>query len=408
MLNGKNIILGVTGGIAAYKSALIVRELVKRGASVKVVMTPLAKQFITPLTMATLSGNPILVDFFNPENGEWNSHVKLGLWADAYLIAPATANSLGKMANGIADNLLLTTYLSAKCPVFLAPAMDLDMYAHPATQKNIETLRSYGNHIIEPGTGFLASGLEGKGRMAEPADIVKALESYFASTQDLKGRRVMITAGPTYEKLDPVRFIGNYSSGKMGYALAEECAERGADVLLISGPVQVKAHHPNIHVVDVESAAEMYEASMKAAPEQDVEILCAAVADYTPAQCLDHKMKREKTGDFSLELKATQDIAAALGKIKRPDQLLAGFALETNDEVANAKGKCERKNFDFIVLNSLNDKNAGFKYDTNKVTIINRQGEASPYELKDKRLVAKDIVDYAVRLLANKKNTVEI
>ncbi|MBO4805697.1 MAG: bifunctional phosphopantothenoylcysteine decarboxylase/phosphopantothenate--cysteine ligase CoaBC [Paludibacteraceae bacterium] len=408
MLNGKNIILGVTGGIAAYKSALIVRELVKRGASVKVVMTPLAKQFITPLTMATLSGNPILVDFFNPENGEWNSHVKLGLWADAYLIAPATANSLGKMANGIADNLLLTTYLSAKCPVFLAPAMDLDMYAHPATQKNIETLRSYGNHIIEPGTGFLASGLEGKGRMAEPADIVKALESYFASTQDLKGKRVMITAGPTYEKLDPVRFIGNYSSGKMGYALAEECAERGADVLLISGPVQVKAHHPNIHVVDVESAAEMYEASMKASPEQDVEILCAAVADYTPAQRLDHKMKREKTGDFSLELKATQDIAAALGKIKRPGQLLAGFALETNDEVANAKGKCERKNFDFIVLNSLNDKNAGFKYDTNKVTIINRAGEASPYELKDKRLVAKDIVDYAVRLMTNKKNTVEI
>lgn len=408
MLKGKNIILGVTGGIAAYKSALIVRELVKRGASVKVVMTPLAKQFITPLTMATLSGNPILVDFFNPENGEWNSHVKLGLWADAYLVAPATANSMGKMANGIADNLLLTTYLSAKCPVFLAPAMDLDMYAHPATQKNIETLRSFGNHIIEPGTGFLASGLEGKGRMAEPADIVAALEQYFASSQDLNGKRVMITAGPTYEKLDPVRFIGNYSSGKMGYALAEECAERGAEVLLISGPVQVKAKHPNIRVVGVESAAEMYEAAMAAAPEQDVEILCAAVADYTPAQRLDKKMKREKTGDFSLELKATQDIAAALGKVKRPGQLLAGFALETNDEEANAKGKCERKNFDFIVLNSLRDKNAGFKYDTNKVTIINRTGEATPFELKDKRLVAKDIVDYAVGLMVKKNNSVEI
>lgn len=408
MLKGKNIILGVTGGIAAYKSALIVRELVKRGASVKVVMTPLAKQFITPLTMATLSGNPILVDFFNPENGEWNSHVKLGLWADAYLVAPATANSLGKMANGIADNLLLTTYLSAKCPVFLAPAMDLDMYAHPATQKNLDVLRSYGNHIIEPGTGFLASGLEGKGRMAEPSDIVATLERYFSSTQDLAGKRVMITAGPTYEKLDPVRFIGNYSSGKMGYALAEECAERGADVLLISGPVQVKAHHPNIRVLDVESAAEMYAAAVEASPSQDVEILCAAVADYTPAQRLDQKMKREKTGDFMLELKATQDIAAALGKMKRPGQLMAGFALETNDEETNAKGKCERKNFDFIVLNSLRDKNAGFKYDTNKVTIINRAGESVPYDLKDKRLVAKDIVDYAVRMMTDKKNTVEI
>lgn len=408
MLKGKNIILGVTGGIAAYKSAILVRELVKRGASVKVVMTPLAKQFITPLTMATLSGNPILVDFFNPENGEWNSHVKLGLWADAYLVAPATANSLGKMANGIADNLLLTTYLSAKCPVFLAPAMDLDMYAHPATQKNLETLRSFGNRIIEPGTGFLASGLEGKGRMAEPLAIVEALERHFSSAHDLQGRRVMITAGPTYEKLDPVRFIGNYSSGKMGYALAEECAERGAEVLLISGPVQVKAKHPNIRVVSVESASEMYEAAMQATPDQDVEILCAAVADYTPAQPLDQKMKREKTGDFCLELKATRDIAAALGKVKRRDQLLAGFALETNDELANAKGKCERKNFDFIVLNSLKDENAGFQYDTNKVTIINRAGEPTPYGLKEKRLVAKDIVDYMVGLMEKRNKSVDL
>ena len=399
MLKGKNIILGITGGIAAYKSALLVRELVKRGADVKVVMTPLAKQFITPLTLATLSGHPIMVDFFNPENGEWNSHVKLGLWADAYLIAPATANSLGKMANGIADNLLLTTYLSAKCPVFVAPAMDLDMYAHPSVQRNLDRLRMDGVRVIQPGTGFLASGLEGKGRMEEPVAIVESVELFFSAKEDMKGKRVMITAGPTYEKIDPVRFIGNYSSGKMGYALAEECAERGAEVLLISGPVQVRATHPNIRVLQVESAAEMYESAVEASPSQDVEILCAAVADYTPTHPVGRKMKREKIGDFSLELTATRDIAAALGERKKEGQLLIGFALETNDEMSNAKGKCERKNLDFIVLNSLNDKNAGFRYDTNKITIIDRQGRISPYELKDKRLVDKDIIDYAKKLL---------
>ncbi|HQF50197.1 MAG TPA: bifunctional phosphopantothenoylcysteine decarboxylase/phosphopantothenate--cysteine ligase CoaBC [Paludibacteraceae bacterium] len=399
MLKGKNIILGITGGIAAYKSAILVRELVKRGADVKVVMTPLAKQFITPLTMATLSGHPILVDFFNPENGEWNSHVKLGLWADAYLIAPATANSIGKMANGVADNLLITTYLSAKCPVFIAPAMDLDMYKHPAVQRNLDVLRKDGVHIIEPGTGFLASGLEGKGRMEEPEVIADCLDRFFSESQDLKGKKVMVTAGPTYEKIDPVRFIGNYSSGKMGYALAEECASRGAEVTIISGPVQVKAEHPNIKVVKVESAEEMYNAAEKTFPSQDVVILCAAVADYTPAYPVDEKIKREQKGDFTLELKATHDIAAALGKMKQEGQLLIGFALETNNEESNAKGKCERKNLDFIVLNSLNDKNAGFRYDTNKINIIDRQGHTTPYELKDKHLVAKDIIDYAKKFL---------
>jgi phosphopantothenoylcysteine decarboxylase/phosphopantothenate--cysteine ligase len=396
MVNGKNIILGITGGIAAYKCATLVRELVRRGANVKVVMTPLAKQFITPLTMATLSRNPVLVDFFNPENGAWNSHVNLGLWADAYIIAPATANTIGKMANGVADNLLLTTYLSAKCPVFVAPAMDLDMYIHPAVQKNLKTLQGVGNHIIEPASGFLASGLEGKGRMEEPENIVCYIENFFNQKEDLKGKKVLITAGPTYEKIDPVRFIGNYSSGKMGYALAEECAERGAEVSLISGPVHLQAKNPQIKKIDVESAAEMYDAAMKIAPETNIQILCAAVADYTPAQKVEEKIKREKTGDVLLELKQTKDIAAALGKQKRSDQITIGFALETTDEEDNAKEKCVRKNFDFIVLNSLNDPNAGFQYDTNKITIINKNGEKSPYELKDKKSVAGDIVDYLV------------
>jgi len=396
MINGKNIILGITGGIAAYKCATLVRELVRRGANVKVVMTPLAKQFITPLTMATLSRNPVLVDFFDPENGAWNSHVNLGLWADAYIIAPATANTIGKMANGVADNLLLTTYLSAKCPVFVAPAMDLDMYVHPAVQKNLKTLQGIGNHIIEPASGFLASGLEGKGRMEEPENIVCYIENFFNQKQDLKGKKVLITAGPTYEKIDPVRFIGNYSSGKMGYALAEECAERGAEVSLISGPVYLQTKNPQIKRIDVESAAEMYDAAMKIASETDIQILCAAVADYTPAQKVEEKIKREKTGDILLELKPTKDIAAALGNQKRGDQIIVGFALETTNEEENAKEKCVRKNFDFIILNSLNEPSAGFQYDTNKITIINKNGEKSPYELKDKKLVAKDIVDYLV------------
>ncbi|MCR5570201.1 MAG: bifunctional phosphopantothenoylcysteine decarboxylase/phosphopantothenate--cysteine ligase CoaBC [Paludibacteraceae bacterium] len=399
MLKGKNILLGITGGIAAYKCAALARLLVKQGCDVKVVMTPLARQFVTPLSMATVTRHPILVDFFNPENGEWNSHVSLGLWADAYLIAPATANSLGKMANGIADNLLLTSYLSARCPVFVAPAMDLDMYAHKAVQRNLDVLRADGVHIIEPESGFLASGLEGKGRMAEPETIVEALDSFFSEQQDLAGKTVMITAGPTYEKIDPVRFIGNYSSGKMGFALAEECARRGACVKLVVGPVALKTSTPNIERIDVESALQMYDAAVELSAVADIEILCAAVADYRVAQQADHKIKREKTGAMTLELVPNPDIAAELGRRKREGQLMIGFALETDDEQQNAAGKCERKNLDFIVMNSLRDKNAGFRYDTNKITIIDRNGEVSPFELKSKALVAKDIIDYALKKL---------
>ena len=362
-------------------------------------MTPLARQFVTPLSMATVTRHPILVDFFNPENGEWNSHVSLGLWADAYLIAPATANSLGKMANGIADNLLLTSYLSARCPVFVAPAMDLDMYAHKAVQRNLDVLRSDGVHIIEPESGFLASGLEGKGRMAEPETIVSSLDAFFSEQQDLTGKTVMITAGPTYEKIDPVRFIGNYSSGKMGFALAEECARRGAVVKLVAGPVSLKTVSPNIERIDVESAQQMFDVAVSLSDVADVEILCAAVADYRVAQQAEHKLKREKTGAMTLELVPNPDIAAELGRRKRNGQLMIGFALETDDEQQNAASKCERKNLDFIVLNSLRDKNAGFRYDTNKVTILDRNGEVTPYELKSKALVAKDIIDYALKKL---------
>ncbi|MEE0082691.1 MAG: bifunctional phosphopantothenoylcysteine decarboxylase/phosphopantothenate--cysteine ligase CoaBC [Paludibacteraceae bacterium] len=401
-LSGKHILLGITGGIAAYKCAPLVREFVKRGAEVKVVMTPLAKQFITPLTMATLSKNPILVDFFNPENGEWNSHVNLGMWADVYLIAPATANTIGKMANGVADNLLLTSYLSAKCPVFFAPAMDLDMYKHPAVQKNIATLISYGNHVIEPGTGFLASGLEGKGRMAEPSDIVVALENFFESKSDMAGKKVMITAGPTYEKIDPVRFIGNYSSGKMGFALAEECADRGAEVTLIAGPTSLKTVNGKINRINVESAQQMYDAAVENSPSADVQILCAAVADYRPSVTADKKIKREKTGEMTLTLVPNPDIAAALGKIKRENQVNVGFALETNDEATNAKDKCARKNFDFIVMNSLKDKGAGFQVDTNKITIFTASGEVMEFPLKTKKKVAADIVDAVVEIAKKK------
>lgn len=395
-LSNKHILVGVSGGIAAYKIAILVRELKKKGADVKVVMTPMAKQFISPLTLATLSQNPILVDFFNPENGEWNSHVKLGLWADAYVIAPATANTIGKMANGIADNLLLTSYLSAKCKVFFAPAMDLDMYAHPAVQKNMQTLVSRGDILIEAESGFLASGLEGKGRMAEPITIVETIEKYFEKTQDLQGKIVMITAGPTYEKIDPVRFIGNYSSGKMGYSLAEECAERGAKVLLISGPVSLSPKHANIQKTSVESASEMYEVAVDASKSADIEILCAAVADYTPTTRADHKIKREKTGEMTIDLLPTKDIAAELGRQKREGQLMVGFALETDDEEVNAKDKCVRKNLDFIVMNSLKDKNACFQHDTNKITIFDKDGTKTPFDLKNKKEVAKDIVDHIV------------
>ena len=398
-MKGKRIIVGITGGIAAYKVATVVREMKRRGAEVRVVMTPMAKQFITPLTMATLSQNPIAVDFFDPENGAWNSHVSLGLWADAYLIAPATANTLGKMANGIADNLLLTTYLSAKCPIFVAPSMDLDMYAHEATQNNISLLKQRGVQVIDAEEGFLASGLSGKGRMAEPEQIVNAMDEFFFKNESLKGKRVLITAGPTYEKIDPVRFIGNYSSGKMGYAIAEECAKRGAEVILVSGPVKLNPQHPNIRRVSVESAQEMFEASVADFPTVDFAILSAAVADYTPEVKSDSKIKREKTGAMQLNLSPTKDIAAHLGTLKKEGQLLIGFALETDNEFGNAIEKCKRKNFDFIVLNSLRDKNAGFQYDTNKITIIDKFGTSTSYDLKPKSEVAKDILDYATQLL---------
>ena len=392
MLRGKHIILGVTGSIAAYKAATLTRLLVNEGASVKVVMTPLAKEFITPLTMATLSKSPIMVDFYNPENGDWNSHVDLGLWADLYLIAPASANTIGKMAGGIADNLLLTTYLSAKCPVMVAPAMDLDMYKHPATQRNLKVLQSFGNIIIEPESGELASGLIGKGRMEEPEKIVSFITDYFARQADFKDKKVVVTAGPTYEKIDPVRFIGNYSSGKMGLAIAEELAGRGAEVVLVCGPVNLKTCHSAIRRVDVESAAQMYEVTSKEFVNSDVAVLSAAVADFTPKEKADHKIKRGKD-DLLLELLPTKDIAAELGRIKTASQLLIGFALETNDEEINALSKMQRKNLDMIVLNSLNDKGAGFSVDTNKVTILDKAGDKTVYELKTKVEVAKDIVD---------------
>jgi phosphopantothenoylcysteine decarboxylase/phosphopantothenate--cysteine ligase len=395
-LQGKKIILGVTGSIAAYKSAHLVRLLVKQGAEVKIIMTSLAKEFITPLTLATLAKNPILVDFFDPTNGNWNSHVDLGLWADAYLIAPATANTIGKMATGVADNLLLTTYLSAKCPVFVAPAMDLDMFSHPATQRNLQSLRLIGNQIIEPASGELASGLEGKGRMEEPENIVRYLDDYF-TPKPLLGKRILITAGPTYEKIDPVRFVGNYSTGKMGFALAEVCAQQGAEVCLIAGPVQLATKHQNIERIDVESAEEMYSAVLSRFYGMDGAILCAAVADFTALDVAPEKLKREKD-NLVLELQPTRDIAAAVGEMKLESQFLIGFALETNNEEANAASKMERKNFDFIVLNSLQDAQAGFGYDTNKISILFRSGDKKEFELKNKTSVAQDIVSeiYAI------------
>lgn len=392
MLKGKKIILGVTGSIAAYKAAPLIRLLVKQGAEVKVIMTPLAKEFITPLTLATLSKNPILVDFFDPTDGNWNSHVNLGLWADLYLIAPASANTIGKMANGIADNLLLTTYLSAKCPVVVAPAMDLDMFVHPTTQKNIDKLRSYGNLIIEPSTGELASGLDGKGRMEEPEAIATYIENLLSKKKSLAKKKVLITAGPTYEKIDPVRFIGNYSSGKMGFALARACAERGADVCLITGPVQLTINHKNITRIDIESAEDMYQQASKHFSSSDISILSAAVADFTPTTKASHKIKN-KEDKLVLELTQTTDIAAELGKKKKPNQILVGFALETNNEEFNAIEKLKKKNFDFIVLNSLKDEHAGFGHDTNKITIFAKNGQKEAYTLKSKTLVANDIID---------------
>lgn len=398
MLENKKIVLGITGGIAAYKACNLARLLIKKGAEVQVVMTPSAKEFITPLTLSTLTHKPVVSEFFDRRDGSWHSHVDIGLWADAMIIAPATASSIGKMANGIADNMLITTYLSMKAPVFVAPAMDLDMYAHPSTQQNIQRLVSYGNHIIEPGTGFLASKLEGKGRMEEPEKIVEVLEKHFSKSQSLTGKSVLITAGPTYEKIDPVRFVGNYSSGKMGYALAEACAKQGAEVTLVSGPVMLQTKHPAIRRIDVESAQEMYDAATTHFPQADIAILSAAVADFTPETTADKKIKR-KGDELVLNLRPTQDIAAALGAIKNDKQLLVGFALETDNEVQNAQDKMKRKNFDFIVLNSLQDKGAGFRVDTNKITIIDRQQGTTAYETKSKQEVAEDIVEYIVSKL---------
>ena len=400
-LTGKKIVLGITGSIAAYKACLIIRGLVKAGAEVQVVITPAGKEFITPITLSALTQKPVISDFFSQRDGTWHSHVSLGLWADAMLIAPCTASTLGKMANGIADNMLITTYLSMKAPVFIAPAMDLDMYQHPTTQQNMERLKGFGNMIIEPQSGFLASGLEGKGRMEEPEKIVEFLSSHLSTitsnVSPLASKKILITAGPTYEKIDPVRFIGNYSSGKMGFALAEECARRGAEVTLVAGPVALKTVHPNIHRVDVESCEEMYQAAIQAYPKQDAAILCAAVADFCPEHAAEQKIKREKD-DLVIRLKPTHDIAAELGRMKTNRQVLVGFALETNDEEANAQRKLEKKNLDFIVLNSLQNKGTCFRSDENQISIISRTGQQD-YERKPKQEVAADIIDRLAELL---------
>ena len=403
--------MGITGSIAAYKSCLIIRGLIKRGAEVQVVITPAGKEFITPITLSALTHKPVVSEFFSQRDGTWNSHVDLGLWADAMLIAPCTASTMGKMAHGIADNMLITTYLSMKAPVFLAPAMDLDMYKHPSTQANMKTLLSYGNHIIEPEVGFLASGLEGKGRMEEPDVIVDCLDRYFdieaeknadcmvnakETANDLSGKNVMITAGPTYEKIDPVRFIGNYSSGKMGFALAEECLRRGANVTLIAGPVALSCSQA-INRINVESCKEMYQAATQAFAENDAAILCAAVADFKPSNVADRKIKREKD-DLELRLVPTHDIAAALGKMKQKHQRIVAFALETNDEEANAQKKRQKKNADFIVLNSTRNPGTTFRTDDNQITIISEKGKKE-YEKKPKSEVAQDIIDELAKIL---------
>jgi phosphopantothenoylcysteine decarboxylase/phosphopantothenate--cysteine ligase len=401
MLKGKHILIGVTGGIAAYKTATIIRLLVKDGAEVKVIMTDNAKEFITPLTLSTLSKNPVLSEFYNPSDGDWNSHVDLGLWADLFLIAPATANSVAKMANGIADNLLLTTYLSSRCPVFVAPSMDLDMLNHPATIINIETLKAFGNTILEPTTGELASGLTGKGRMAEPEDIVKKIESFFTKKkihEPLKGKKILINAGPTREPIDPVRFISNYSSGKMGIALADAAAGYGASVVLVLGPVDIVPENMSIKVFNVTSAESMAKESVKQFPDCDIAILSAAVADFTPEEVKDTKIKKDGS-ELILKLKPTADIAARLGKIKKKSQILAGFALETNNEIENAKEKIVRKNLDLIILNSLREEGAGFGHDTNKITIIDKFNNIDKFELKSKGEAAKDILNKIVSMI---------
>lgn len=407
MLKGKHIVLGITGSIAAYKSCLIIRELIKKGAEVQVVITPAGKEFITPITLSALTHKPVVSEFFSQRDGTWNSHVDLGLWADAMLIAPATASTIGKMAHGVADNMLITTYLSMKAPVFVAPAMDLDMYAHPSTQNNLDTLRSYGNIIIEPQSGFLASGLEGKGRMEEPVRIVEELEKFLNATPNdscvacpatpSQEKTILITAGPTYEKIDPVRFIGNYSSGKMGFALAEECARRGMQVTLIAGPVSLECSSP-INRIDVESCEEMYNAAIEEFPNVDAAILCAAVADYRPAEVADTKIKRHDDEDLTLRLLPNKDIAAELGRRKQQNQRLVGFALETNDEEKNAQKKLAKKNFDFIVLNSTRNEGTTFRSDDNQISIISDNGKKD-FAKKPKSEVARDIIDELERIL---------
>ena len=403
MLKGKKIVLGITGSIAAYKACYIIRELIKGGAEVQVVITPSGKEFITPITLSALTHKPVISEFFSQRDGTWNSHVDLGLWADCMLIAPCTAATIGKMANGIADNMLITTYLSMKAPVFVAPAMDLDMYAHPSTQKNLQTLKNYGNIIIEPQSGFLASGLEGKGRMEEAKVIAECLSDFFDKQEkgqyadfSLRGKKIMITAGPTYEKIDPVRFIGNYSSGKMGYALAEECARRGAEVTLISGPVSMTCSD-SIKRIDVECCEEMYNAATDVFPGQDAAILCAAVADFRPEHAADKKIKREKD-DLVIRLSPTRDIAASLGKLKSNSQKLIGFALETNDEELNAKKKLKKKNFDFIVLNSTKNEGTTFQSDYNQVAIMS-ENETKHFDKKAKSEVAADIINELENIL---------
>lgn len=399
-MKGKKIVLGITGSIAAYKACSLIRLLIKAGAEVQVVITPAGKEFITPVTLSTLTSKPVVSDFFSRRDGSWHSHVDLGLWADAMVIAPCTASTLGKMAHGIADNMLITTYLSMKAPVFIAPAMDLDMYRHPATQANLQTLRQYGNHIIEAADGELASHLVGKGRMEEPENIFNVLNHFFKlqdaqqSGHDLTGKRVLITAGPTYEKIDAVRFIGNFSTGKMGFALAEACAARGAEVELIAGPVAMQTHHPHIKRTDVTSAQQMYEAATSIFPHCDTGILCAAVADFTVAETAKHKIKREGSGGLHLDLIPTHDIARALGAIKHDGQKLVGFALETDHELEHATDKLKRKNLDFIVLNSLRTPGAAFACDTNKVTLLFADGTQKDFPLKSKAEVADDIVDF--------------
>lgn len=396
MLKGKHIIVGITGGIAAFKIATLVRLLIKRGAEVQVVMTPNAKEFITPVTLSALTGKPVVSEFFTANTGEWHSHVDLGLWADALVIAPATASTIGKMANGIADNMLVTTYLSAKAPVFIAPAMDLDMMAHPSTVRNIELLRSYGNHIIEPAEGELASHLIGKGRMEEPENIVKVLEEFFSSSRPLSGKKVLVTAGPTYERIDPVRFIGNFSTGKMGYALADAAARAGAEVTVISGPVSVSPSERSVKVIGVESACQMAKECERLFPETDIAIMCAAVADYAPAEFHETKMKRESRDTVTLELKRNPDIAATLGSMKKMNQKLVGFALETDHEDENALKKLHSKNLDMIVLNSLAVPGAGFATDTNKVTVF--KADSSKIELP--LMSKKDTAENIIRLLS--------